>query len=76
MLLVVQAVAVILVVLVKRQHDDSIHQIRPPGNWLLSIARYLKYPLCLYHISYNSIDDVSDTDLKLSRKVRCVYYLL
>lgn len=52
-LLIIQASAVIVTVIIKRIHDDSRHKTKPPGRWLLKAMHYLKYPLFLNHIDYS-----------------------
>ena len=55
-LLMVQAVAVIVIVIVKRVHDDSVFKTRPPPRWLYMTMHYLKYPFLLWHIEFRPAD--------------------
>ena len=50
----VQAAAVVVIVLIKRIHDDSVHKERPPARWIYTVMHYLKYPFLLYHIDYKN----------------------
>ena len=59
-MLVIQAVAVVAIVIVKRLHDDWMCKTDPPGRKLATIMHYLKYPLLLW-----SLDFRHDTESKL-----------
>lgn len=53
MLLVVQALAVVVIVILKRFHDDSMHKEHPPGPKFTTVLHYLKYPLLLWSLQFN-----------------------
>lgn len=54
-LLIVQALAVVMNVIIKRVHDDSYHKKKPPGKILRVAMHYLKYPFFLHHINYHNL---------------------
>ena len=49
-LLVVQAAAVVAIVIMKRFHDDWMGKNKPPGSKLATVMHYLKYPLLLWSL--------------------------
>ena len=51
-LLVVQAVAVIVIVIIMRAHKGSVFKKHLPPRCLTTTMHYLKYPLCLWHVEF------------------------
>ena len=56
-MLVVQASAVVMIIVIKRAHDDSVRRDKPPGRFLCLAMHYLKYIFCLWHIDYNAMHE-------------------
>lgn len=75
-MLIIQAAAVIVNVIIKRIHDDACHKHKPPARWLFVLMHYLKYPFLLLHIDYKKyitpLDDkaeVSDSKICFAKSV-------
>ena len=53
-----------VIVIIKRAHDDSIHKNKPPSRRLFLMMHYLKYPFFMYHINYKpeEVFDVNAED--------------
>ena len=46
----IQAAAVVAIVIMKRFHDDWMSKSKPPGPILATAMHYLKYPLLLWNL--------------------------
>ena len=56
-LLMIQAVAVVAIVITKRFHDDSMLKDKPPGQTFTTVMHYLKYPLLLWSLEFKRDTD-------------------
>lgn len=72
----VQAIAVIVIVIIKRAHDDAMHKDKPPSKTFNTILHYLRYPFFLQHLDYHQMsvgnEGPNDTETKFDLLVEAI----